>query len=73
MAGVGYCSAVALADFAMVANDLSEGRLIRPFDLGIRASREFAYFLVYPKSSEGDPRIAAFRDWIVGEASQSLT
>lgn len=66
-------SAVALADFAMVANDLSEGRLIRPFDLGIRASREFAYFLVYPKSSEGDPRIAAFRDWIVGEASQSLT
>ncbi|TJW23152.1 MAG: transcriptional regulator, partial [Mesorhizobium sp.] len=29
-------NAVALADFAMVANDLSEGRLIRPFELGIR-------------------------------------
>ena len=41
-------NAVALADFAMVANDLSQGRLIRPFELGIRVSAEFAYFLVYP-------------------------
>ncbi len=66
-------SVVALADFAMVANDLSEGRLVRPFDLGIRVAREFAYFLVYPKSSEGDPRIEAFRAWIVEEAGQTLT
>ncbi|WP_432286117.1 transcriptional regulator GcvA [Aminobacter sp. BA135] len=64
-------SVVALADFAMVANDLSEGRLVRPFDLGIRVSREFAYFLVYPKTSEGDPRIGAFRDWIIEEAAKT--
>lgn len=62
-------SAVALADFAMVANDLSEGRLVRPFDLGIRVSREFAYFLVYPKNTADDPRIAAFREWILEEAA----
>ncbi len=64
-------SAVALADFAMVANDLSEGRLVRPFDLGIRVSREFAYFLVYPKATADDPRIAAFRAWILDEAEKT--
>jgi LysR family glycine cleavage system transcriptional activator len=62
-------NAVALADFAMVANDLSEGRLVRPFDLGIRIPPEFAYFVVYPEASAGDPRIAAFREWIGEEAA----
>lgn len=59
---------VALADFAMVANDLSSGRLVRPFDLGIKVPADFAYFLVYPAESAADPRIAVFRDWIVEEA-----
>lgn len=66
-------NAVALADFAMVANDLSEGRLVRPFDLGIRVSGEFAYFLVYPKGVADDPRIAAFRTWILDEAAKTQT
>lgn len=66
-------SAVALADFAMVANDLSEGRLVRPFELGIKVSREFAYFLVYPKATAEDPRIVAFREWILEEAAQTQT
>ncbi|MFM2278856.1 MAG: Gcv operon activator [Pseudomonadota bacterium] len=60
--------AVALADFAMVAGDLSEGRLIRPFELSIRVPSEFAYYLVYPAGQANDPRIAAFRDWITEEA-----
>jgi len=58
---------VALADFAMVANDLSEGRLIRPFALGIKVAPEFAYFLIYPQGSAADARIVAFRDWILNE------
>jgi LysR family glycine cleavage system transcriptional activator len=66
-------SAVALADFALVANDLSEGRLVRPFDLGIKLAPEFAYFLVYPKAVAEDPRIAAFRAWIVEEAAKTQT
>jgi LysR family transcriptional regulator, glycine cleavage system transcriptional activator len=61
--------AVALADFAMVANDLSEGRLVRPFDLSIKVPAEYAYFLVYPDASAADPRIVAFRDWMLGEAA----
>lgn len=60
---------VALADFAMVANDLSEGRLVRPFELSIKAPAEFAYFLVYPAASSTDPRIIAFRDWLLEEAA----
>jgi LysR family glycine cleavage system transcriptional activator len=66
-------NAVALADFAMVANDLSEGRLIRPFELGIKVAREFAYFLVYPTQSAADPRIVAFKDWLLAEAAGTLT
>jgi LysR family glycine cleavage system transcriptional activator len=62
--------AVALADFAMVANDLSEGRLVMPFDLSIKVSSDYAYFLVYPQDSASDPRVIAFRDWILDEAAE---
>jgi LysR family glycine cleavage system transcriptional activator len=64
-------SVVALADFAMVANDLSEGRLIRPFELGIRLPADFAYYLVYPAETANDARIAAFREWILKEAAKT--
>jgi len=64
-------SAVALADFAMVAHDLSEGRLVQPFELGVRMAPEFGYHLVYPQASAGDPRIIAFREWILDEAAKT--
>ena len=64
-------SVVALCDFAMVAKDLSDGRLIRPFDLGIRVPADFAYFLAYPIESANDPRIKAFKEWITTEAAKS--
>ncbi len=66
-------NAVALADFAMVANDLSQGRLVQPFELGIRVSPEFAYFLVYPQSTADDPRIVAFSEWLLDEAGKTQT
>ncbi|WP_442583611.1 transcriptional regulator GcvA [Mesorhizobium sp. ASY16-5R] len=61
-------SVVALCDFSMVANDLSEGRLVRPFDLGMKVTPEYAYHLAYPTVAADDPRIAAFREWILEEA-----
>lgn len=64
-------SAVALADFAMVANDLSTGRLIRPFALGIRLPADFAYYLVYPTQTAEDARIVAFRDWVFEEVAKT--
>lgn len=63
--------AVALADFAMVAQDLSEGRLVQPFELGVRMAPEFAYHLVYPNAHAEDGHIVAFRDWILDEASRT--
>ncbi|WP_027059441.1 transcriptional regulator GcvA [Mesorhizobium loti] len=64
-------NAVALADFAMVANDLSQGRLVRPFQLGIKVAPEFAYFLVYPQTVKDDARIVAFREWLLEEAAKT--
>ncbi|QKC81112.1 transcriptional regulator GcvA [Mesorhizobium sp. NZP2077] len=64
-------NAVALADFAMVANDLSQGRLVRPFELGIKVAPEFAYFLVYPQTAKDDARIVAFREWLLEEAAKT--
>ena len=64
-------SVVALGDFAMVANDLSTGRLIRPFELGIKVPADFAYYLVYPTEVANDSLIVAFRDWIFDEASRT--
>jgi LysR family glycine cleavage system transcriptional activator len=39
----------------------------------VRMAPEFAYFLVYPQSSADDPRIVAFRDWILDEAAKTRT
>lgn len=66
-------SVVALCDFSMVAADLSEGRLVRPFELGIKMAPEYAYHLVYPAGMADDPRIVAFRDWILTEAQKTPT
>jgi LysR family glycine cleavage system transcriptional activator len=64
-------SVVALGDFAMIADDLSSGRLVRPFELGIKMPADFAYYLVYPAEVSDDSRIVAFREWIFDEASRT--
>jgi LysR family glycine cleavage system transcriptional activator len=60
---------VALGRSALVAGDLKAGRLVRPFRLSV-ASR-FRYYLVYPPAAIKRPRVAAFRAWLLAEASQS--
>ena len=62
---------VALGDFAMVADDLAAGRLVRPFELGIKVPVEFGYFLVYPPESADDPLMRAFGDWVLDEARRT--
>ncbi|MGN6304297.1 MAG: transcriptional regulator GcvA [Mesorhizobium sp.] len=64
-------SAIVLAESAMVAGDLAEGRLVRPLELSLRLAPEFAYFLVYPQGAADDPRIVAFREWILAEAAKT--
>lgn len=64
-------NAVALVDLALVADDLKSGRLVRPFELGIRMEPEFAYYFVYPERSASDARIATLREWLVEEARRT--
>jgi len=66
-------SVVALCDSSMVATDLAEGRLVRPFEFGIKMAPEYAYHLVYPAGMADEPRIVAFRDWILNEARLTPT
>jgi len=63
--------AVGLADLAMIANDLVEGRLVRLFDIGVGVATGYAYHLVYPDSGGKDPRVLAFREWMLDEAGRS--
>ncbi len=57
---------VALARGVLAADELAAGRLVRPFTLSLPT--EYAYYLVCPINSAEQPKIAAFRDWLLGEA-----
>lgn len=46
---------------------LESGRLVQPFDHIHVTDR--AFFLCYPEGRRNQPKIAAFRDWLLGEAS----
>ncbi len=61
--GVALCSSV------LVADDLAEGRLVKPFDVSLQV--EFAYYLAYPQAASNQPKVAAFRQWIGAEGSKS--
>jgi LysR family transcriptional regulator, glycine cleavage system transcriptional activator len=58
---------VALARTTLVAWDLLGGRLVKPFDVGLRLSR--TYWIVCPKSISMKPKITTFRDWLLAEAA----
>ena len=63
MAGEG----VALGRSVLVADDLAAGRLVKPFDVSLPA--EYAYYVVHPEAAAGRPKVRAFRDWLLEEAS----
>ena len=57
---------VALALSALVSADLEDGRLVRPFALGLPS--EFSFFVLYPPTSLEKPKIKMFRAWLHEEA-----
>ncbi len=59
---------VALGDSNLVADDLAAGRLIKPFELSLKAPADFAYYIISPQESAEQPMIKAFRDWCLTEA-----
>jgi len=62
---------VALAYGALIADEIAEKRLIRLFDL--ETPPKVIYSLAVPESWANRPRIAAFRNWILAEATAPAT
>jgi LysR family transcriptional regulator, glycine cleavage system transcriptional activator len=58
---------IALARTALVAADLIDGRLIRPFRIALPLKN--TYWIVCPKVTSRLPKIVAFRDWLLAEAA----
>jgi LysR family glycine cleavage system transcriptional activator len=59
---------VALVGDILVDDHLASGRLVRPFDPALTTPLNFAYYLLSTQESAGQPKIAAFRDWLLDEA-----
>lgn len=53
---------IAMGDNFVCRNMLDTGRLVRPFELSIRANR--AYYFVTERDRAGNPAIRAFADWM---------
>lgn len=60
---------VALGSDFLVGDEIAAGRLVCPFELGVGAPDTFAYYLVTPPEQLDNPRIAAFRSWLLEETA----
>lgn len=59
---------VALGDSNLVSDDLAAGRLVKPFELSLRAPKQFAYYVITRPDTSAAPMVDAFRDWVMAEA-----
>lgn len=59
---------VVLGRSVLVADDLSSGRLVRPFDIHLEATR--SYWFVVPENTEIAGEIKILRDWISDEFAE---
>jgi LysR family glycine cleavage system transcriptional activator len=62
---------VALGSHAICQGHLAAGRLVKPFDFEMKL--EFSYFVAVPPGNLGRRPVAAFRDWLLAEASGEPT
>jgi LysR family transcriptional regulator, glycine cleavage system transcriptional activator len=60
---------VALARSIMARDDVAAGRLVRLF-ADVKFASLLAYYVVYRPECATLPKLVAFRDWLVGEASR---
>ena len=64
---------VALVNHAVVARELDNGQLVRPFPPAVFEETAFCYFLVYPERHRSTPKVIAFRDWIFAEIANDAS
>ena len=62
---------MALSSTALVADDLASGRLVCPFGDRFTTQLTTAYYLVHREQVSDDPKVAAFRDWLLAEYARS--
>ncbi len=62
---------VALIGDMLVADELAAGRLVRPFDPSLSTPLSFSYYLLSANDSAEQPKVAAFRDWLLEAARAS--
>lgn len=62
---------VALGDTTLAADDLADGRLVKPFDLALKSPAQFAYFLIVSDESQKRPIVQSFMSWVREEAAVS--
>jgi len=61
---------IALARTTLAAWDLINKRLVRPFPVALPLSK--SYWIVCPKATASQPKLTAFRDWLLAEASEEV-
>jgi len=59
---------VALIGDRLVADHLAAGRLVCPFGPDLKTPLKFSYYLLYRRDSADQPKVKAFRDWLMEEA-----
>ena len=60
---------VAMGMTPLLADDFATKRLVRPFDLALA---DQGYYIVYPPGTLSRPKVRAFRDWLLLEASRTI-
>lgn len=63
---------VALGESSTTADDLAAGRLVKPFELSLKAPPLFAYYVISPVETADAPMVKAFREWVLAEAAATL-
>jgi len=59
---------VALIGDMLVADHLAAGRLVSPFHPDLSTPLKFSYYLLSARESAAQPKVAAFREWLIEEA-----
>jgi len=59
---------IALSRWSLVARDIAAGRLVRPIETVVRT--DWSYYFVAPSHYYDLPKVAAFRDWIMGHCDR---
>jgi len=60
---------IALGRLSVTRSDILAGRLVRLSDHSLRVA--YCHYAVYPVSSEKNPALVAFRDWLIEEARRT--